>query len=124
MTAMILDGVAIAEQLRAEVATGDRPLGVVGRDRPWKRGRGRPGGYCRHRRDEFCSDVTTVLTKAQERSHGGDDALQAGWPQVSGLAANEIDDVARNHRAQIDWAIAEPRLEELPRCNRVPLDRR
>jgi len=118
------DGSIAQSDRCAEVAAVDRPLSVVGRDRQRKRGRGCPGGHRRHRSDEFGSDVTSVLTEAQERSHCGDDALEAGWPKVSGLASNEIDAVAGNDRAHVDCTIAEAVLEELPCRDRVPLDRR
>lgn len=86
-----------AAQSPAEVATCDRPLGVVGRDRPWKRRRGRRVATAGTAATSSAA-TSTVLTEVQERSHGGDDAFEAGRPQMSRLAANEIDDVAGDVR--------------------------
>ncbi|WP_309973296.1 hypothetical protein [Variovorax guangxiensis] len=99
-------------------------MGVLGRDRPWQRGRRRPSGHGRHGGDEFAGDVAAVLTVAQERSHGGDDAFEAWRPQMGHLAANEFDDVDGDDSTHVDLARAEVVLEELPRHARVALDRR
>ena len=64
-------------------------------------GAGRPSGHGRHGGDDFPGNIAAVLAVAQERSQGGDDALEAGRPQMGHLAANEIDDVSGNDSAHI-----------------------